>query len=473
MYNRNFRVSALRMHFVKNVRKSLSYKGFGDQESTMMRSGHFWARVVLLAACAMGSKALAEDVLINPTGTLSSDGFDVISKIGEDLADGVDLLPVQYGYDDGMGYGPSGFQGGPAGTVYERPIPNQRMVFSGDPTSRQFYSYEGLFFRVEYLNWDFKSPNSVTGESTLLTKNITEPFIVSDFSTLGGGLGKVSTLDPLNLHNGDGVRGTLGIPLTFGAFEASAFGFHLVEESFNAGPIDGTAFHPFRLNSLTVNGAADDLFRVYTADYNVNYTSKLYGAETNLVFDGIGGEFLTFKPIAGFRFMNLSETMEESGVFESSVVSAFRTDVESTTINNMYLPQAGMRFQLENKWFTLQFDPKVGIGLNDNSNKVSSKNFTAPGDPYLESKENSKAFMQMVDLGLTGRVPVSERFSITLGYNFMWLGRISRASHNVAYDISASDVTDPSTYSNNVHVDPRLTDMYFQGGSIGGEFIYR
>jgi len=286
-------------------------------------------------------------------------------------------------------------------------------------------------------------------------------------------LGKVSTLDPLNLHNGDGVRGTLGIPLTFGAFEASAFGFHLVEESFNAGPIDGTAFHPFRLNSLTVNGAADDLFRVYTADYNVNYTSKLYGAETNLVFDGIGGEFLTFKPIAGFRFMNLSETMEESGVFESSVVSAFRTDVESTTINNMYLPQAGMRFQLENKWFTLQFDPKVGIGLNDNSNKVSSKNFTAPGDPYLESKENSKAFMQMVDLGLTGRVPVSERFSITLGYNFMWLGRISRASHNVAYDISASDVTDPSTYSNNVHVDPRLTDMYFQGGSIGGEFIYR
>lgn len=464
MYNRNFRVSALRPNSEEFVRKSLSYKGFGDQESTMMRSGHLWARVILLACCAMGSKAFAQDVLINPTGTLESVGTDLSTGFDMGFADGANLLPVQYEYGGG---GPYGFQGGPGGAVYERPIPNQRMVFSGNPNDRQYYSYEGLFFRMEYLNWDFKSPNSVMGESTLLTKNITKPFLIDPYTTTTvTGYGEVSTLDSLNLHNSNGVRGTFGVPLTFGSFEGSAFGFHIAEETFNAGTIDASSVHPLRLNSLTLGGDTTDLFRIYTADYNVNYTSKLYGAEANLIFDGTGSNFLTFNPIAGFRFMNLSETMEESGIFESSSVSAFRSEVNSYTLNNMYLPQAGVRVQFETKWFTLQFDPKVAIGLNDNSNKVSSVNYTAPGDAYLESKQNAKSFMQMVDLGMTGRVPVSERFSITLGYNFLWMGQISRASHNVAYNINTDG-------SNDVHVDPRLTDMFFQGGSIGGEFVYR
>lgn len=432
----------------------------------MMRSGMIWAQLVLLAACAIEPRAFAQDVLIDSSGVLSPSA----------LKSGIDLLPVQF--DDG-GAGPYGgsaaFQGGPGGSVYERPIPNQRMVFSDDGSSRQFYSYEGLFFRVEYLNWDFKTPNSVMGESTLLTDNITQPFDVTGFLDPAldtSGVGKVSVLDELTLHNSNGVRGVLGVPLTFGTFEAGAMGFHIAEESFNAGPIDGSTTNPFRLNSFTVNGQTTDQFKVYTSDYNVNYTSKLYGADANLIFDGISGDYLTLKPIAGFRFANLSETMEESGIFESSTVPAFQSEIVSTTLNNLYIPQVGMRFQFETKWFTLAFDPKVGLGLNDYYNKVSSNNIF-PGGGYLESKDSSNALMQMVDLGVTGRVPVSEYFNITLGYNFLWLGRVSRASHNVAYDAEATDPTDISTYSNNVHVDSQLTDMFFQGASIGGEFIYR
>lgn len=430
----------------------------------MMRIGHFRAQLILMALIAIGSGAYAQDVLIDSSGNLSR-------SAGKSLPD-FNLLTVQY--DPTYG-GPPSFQGGPAGSVYERPIPNNRMVFSDNGSERQFYSYEGMFFRLEYLNWDFKTPNSVMGESTLLTKDITEPFDVTsllDPSLSTSGLGKVSTLDPLTLHNTNGVRGVLGIPLTFGSFEGSAFGFHIAEESFNAGTINGSTEHPFRLNSFTVNGATTDVFKPYSSDYGVNYTSKLYGAETNLIFDGISGDALTFKPIAGFRFMNLTETMQESGVFESSTVAAFRSDIESDTLNNLYVPQIGMRIQFESKWFTLAFDPKFGLGLNDYSNKVSSNNILS-GDGYFESKDSANHLMQMVDLGLTGRVPVSEYFNITLGYNFMWLGRISRASHNVAYDVNATDPTDLSTYSNNIHVDTRLTDMFFQGASIGGEFIYR
>lgn len=435
----------------------------------MMIPGRAWTRLVLLAACAFTAQASAQDILINPSGTLLSDAFGSSAAHSTDLSHEADLNTVQYGGDpSGQAYCPPSFQGGPDGMVYERPIPNQRMLFSGNPKDRQFYSYEGLFFRVEYLNWDFKRPgDTMMGESTLVSKDITVPFLLDGFvdPSLATGYGKVSTLEPIALNNTNGVRGTLGIPLTFGSFEASALGFHIAEETFNAGAITGTYQNPFRLNSFTVGGETTDLFRVYSSDYQVNYTSKLYGAETNLFFDGMGGQYLTYKPMAGFRFLNLTEEMEETGTFESIAISPFQTDIRSNALNNLYIPQVGVRLQFESKWFTFAFDPKIGLGLNDYYNKVSSNDLT-PGEGYLESKDSSRNLMQMVDLGMTGRVPVSEYFSITLGYNFMWLGRVSRASQNVAYDVNPD-------LSNNIHVDTQLTDMVFQGASIGGEFIFR
>lgn len=476
MYNRNFRVSAPRLESPDSSRKSLARKGFGDQGSTMMTRGHVWVPVLLLAASALVSQAPAQDVRIDSSsGTLSQGLFEPASffapaeKQSREEPRKFNLLPVQYDYGPSpYSAGPPSFQGGPSGAAYERPIPNQQMVFSGNPNERQFYSYEGVFFRTEYLNWTFQRPgDTMMGESTLVTKDPTIPFELDGFGDplTASNFGKVSTLEPIAFNGTSGVRGVLGVPLTFGSFEGSAFGFHMAEESFDAGPIDGTVFRPFRINSLTIGGDVTDAFRPYSSSYKVNYTSKLYGAETNLIFDGLSNDALTLKPIAGFRFMNLSETMEETGILVAPPVAPFASEVNSTTLNNMYLPQAGVRCQLETKWLTFAFDPKFGLGANDYYNKVSSNNYL-PGSGYLESKDSSRNLMYMVDLGLTGRIPVSEYFNVTLGYNFMWLGRVSRASDNVAYDLN-DDLT------NNVHVDTQLTDMVFQGASIGGEFIYR
>lgn len=430
---------------------------------------------VMLATLAITvSSAAAQDVGLEPSGELSLSVEESTSKILSDI------LPVQGYAPPGMPYGGASYlppyaQEGPDGALYQRPIPNQPMWFSsGDPHQKEFRSFDGWFVRAEYLNWTFQRPGDVlvgapiwdaqtnpdaTKQRDFNVGTNNNPNIVTAFF-------RNPSLEPIGLNNVNGARGTMGIPLTFGSIEASVFGFHSANSSFSAKPMDGTYLYPFYAVSTYVNGAPGTVptFYLFDAGFTESYSTSLYGAESNLFFDGISPTtFFSLKPLAGFRYLNLSEELAVSGA--STLLgnaSPFARGFTSSADNSLWMGQAGLRFQFELPRVAFTFDPKYALGANCYSNNVSALNMAGTGTTWNKATN----IANLVDLGFTGRVQLTEYFTLTAGYNFIWVGGVSRAGNNVQYNSTGGAVP-------GVYVDSKRTDMTLQGVSVGGEITYR
>ncbi|MFO1022123.1 MAG: BBP7 family outer membrane beta-barrel protein [Planctomycetales bacterium] len=426
---------------------------------------------VMLATLAITiSSVEAQDVWLEPGGELSQTVGETTSKI---LAD---ILPVQGYMPQGMPpYGaPPYAQEGSDGALYQRPIPDRPMWFSSqDPHQKEFRSFEGWFVRAEYLNWTFQRPGNVLVGAPIWD-NLTNPdrptnrtFNLGTDSDpiLYTGFFKNPSLEPIGLNNANGARGTLGIPLTFGSLEASVFGFHSVASSFSAKPQEGTIRNPFYAVSTYVDGVPGDIptFFLFDAGFTENYSSSLYGAESNLIFDGIGPTtFFSIKPMAGVRYLCLSEELAVQGATTDIGNSEpIHRGFISTSDNRMWMGQAGLRFQFDLPRFTFTFDPKYALGSNSFANDVGTLNMAGSGKTW----DKSTNIANLVDLGMTGRIQLSEYFTFTAGYNFIWLGGVSRAGNNLQYNVNG---TMPAVY-----VDSKKTDMTLQGFSVGGEITYR
>jgi hypothetical protein len=349
------------------------------------------------------------------------------------------------------------------------PTPDQPQVFSRvDGVQSAFRSWDGFFFRTEYVQFDYTRPGNVLlGAPQFGIKNPAEPFQV--FDSLGNFLGfaEVPSLNTMKLNNIPGVRGTVGIPLIFGSFEGSIFGMGNAQQTIEDTALLGTIGQPFLGTSTLVNGIVDNNIELYNDSFRTTFTSKLWSSDMNLFFDGASTNYFSFAPMIGFKYLDLREGLQQRGVFSPDPLLGLPkvvTDIDSYSANQLFAPQIGLRTKFENSFMAVTFDPKFGLGANVYKNRLEVNNFRSNADPFTVMNDNTAQISPVVDLNLTGRLKVTPNINITAGYNFIFVSRVTRPQDNIYYNDTGS--ADPPGVVLRTH----KQDMTFQGLTIGLEF---
>lgn len=406
----------------------------------------------------------------------------------------------------GYGYGPAGpmaspYQGqyvpptagattpngGNRRTIYEE-IPDDRgWLFDDSPLSKSLEnSFRHAFFRTEYLLWSFSDPGRVVLGAPLLSgadpRNPANVPVNDRATGAPIGFGVVPTLDSIQLRGNNGFRGTFGIPVGPGAFEASAFIFATNSSNLNlTNQIkprdlnDPFSFATFVAQPVLVEGAPSIQSLVYDVSYQAQLTTKVWGTEANYIFappNAGAGDFLTFSPLVGVRYFNFQERLNQTGVYEQSdgaVIPTFvavTSRIDSSTINNSYGPQIGFRSEVNISRLTLGAEPKVMLGLNSYRTTLFTQNILSNTEPNLSVIDTKTTFGPLADLKLYSRFALSQNLHVFAAYNLLWAGSVTRPYNNVVYNTSV--IAGTGAFQQNT----RSTDVVLQGLSVGAEFRY-
>ncbi|MES2788079.1 MAG: BBP7 family outer membrane beta-barrel protein [Planctomycetota bacterium] len=365
-------------------------------------------------------------------------------------------------------YSPPMGQGG-ADPYWVAPTPETPQIFSQpDGLQSAFRSWDGFFFRTEYLQFDYTRPGDVLlGAPQFGIADPTKPFQV--FDGLGNLLGfaEVPSLKSMKTENIPGVRGTVGIPLIFGSFEGSVFGMGTAQQSFQDDTLNGTLRHPFLGTSTLINGVVDNNIELYNDTYRATFTSKLWSSDMNLFFDGPSSNYFSFSPMIGFKYLDLREGLQQRGSFIPDPLLGLPkvvTDIDSYAANQVFAPQIGLRSKFENSFMAVTFDPKFGLGANVYKNRLEVNHFRGNGDPFTVMTDSSAQVVPTIDLNLTGRIKVSPNVNLTAGYNFIFVSRVTRPQDNIYYNDTGA-LNPPG-----VVLQTHKEDIIFQGLTLGIEF---
>jgi hypothetical protein len=333
------------------------------------------------------------------------------------------------------------------------------------------------WIRMEYLSWTIKRPgDELLGEPLVLIPNPADPFPIF----VGGeeiGTVRVPTLSPFGLQKNDGIRFTFGVPLTFGSFEASIFALRKPVGVKDAPELPSPAFDPiFGVDATLIgtstltNGQIGTNVFLYDESFVKTYQSRFWGTEGNLYFDEYApGWGMNYEPMIGFRYFNLREQLDQVGVFNN-----FRTEpdlvstIRSTTNNNLYGPQIGLRAQWIGKFLTFGVEPKFGLGANTYSAMVRTEQLRSPADPTVVTREERSAIAPFAEVGAYIRAHITDYFTLSVGYNFIWLHNVTRPGNNIRYDDFG-----PLPQPPGVVLDRKMRDITIDGLTIGGEFRFR
>ena len=278
-----------------------------------------------------------------------------------------------------------------------------------------------------------------------------------------------------------GIRGTLGVALTGGEMELSFFGMEQSTSSMAAEDLSaartrvgladvafGTTDFPNLAVPLLTDGlpgtVADLNALIFSESFSAKMDSQMWGSEFALLTEksAPGGAGASWQWLGGFRYVNLDEGFGFSGTSVGTPI----TSVNSSTVNNFYGPQMGGRAALTSKYFTLSATPRIMMGLNDNTSRVSSVYQGVAGTSY---RDRTVDFGTVTQINLAAELHVSPQFSIYGGYDFMVLTGVSQAFDNVVYD-TAVDGTGARLADIKQNVD--LGQVFVNGFSLGGVFRY-
>jgi hypothetical protein len=175
-------------------------------------------------------------------------------------------------------------------------------------------------------------------------------------------------------------------------------------------------------------------------------STKLWGAESNLVGTLFRGPRLVFQVLAGARYIDLEEELElvaeSTQAFLGNGVFVVTTD-DFETRNVFYGGQVGARCAFVWGRFSVDFTGKCALGPNDQSINVfgiTTQNITPAGGPTVQTLFPGGIFAQPTNIGHFRRsdtTVVAEGLAhvnwdvcswcrLILGYNFLWLDKTAR-----------------------------------------------
>jgi len=212
--------------------------------------------------------------------------------------------------------------------------------------------------------------------------------------------------------------------------------------------------------------------RLYDESFSARFTSNLWGVGANLVFntDPNPGEGLTVRPMLGFRYIVLKERLKQVGVFNLGQTVPDQTSViDAQTRNSIYGPTVGVRVELEHRWFTIGVSPSFLLAANSTEATVLSDRFLGPNDPLYRTEIDRTIFTPAFQVGVYGRVHVTENFSIHVGWDFLWMTRITRPQDSINYNVNGVGGVPTSSA---ISAKQSLGDYQAHGLSIGGEIRF-
>jgi hypothetical protein len=340
-------------------------------------------------------------------------------------------------------------------------------------------------FNVDYINWGIVKPEVelIGSQPTLATLNqaLTQfpaavyPFLIAGdllknptepFPTASG-FARAYNTAPISLYENSGIQATLSLPLTFGTAELSGFMLQHADSQVNLGGLpQGSAAEDnlsYGAIPVKVNGVTSSFLELFTQSFGAEFTSLVFGGEFNIVFNPIVPKQygLLIRPMLGFRYLGIQEAFD----VVASNPGATST-ITSRDINNIYGPQAGVRFELVTQWFTIGADPRVMVGVNQFAASVEST------DPTLgNSGETLDAarFTAVGALDVYAKIPIHDQARIFVAYNLMGTGNLSRPQQQINYNINESS---GGVFTNDINLSPSHTDFIVQGISVGMEFNF-
>jgi hypothetical protein len=203
-------------------------------------------------------------------------------------------------------------------------------------------------------------------------------------------------------------------------------------------------------------------------------TVSAWGTESNFVLDSPDpNSMIQIKPIIGFRYFNYRDRLDQTGQYSqanptdpTAAPSIINRSISSSSNNNLYGPQAGLRAEFTQAQFALGFEPKLMMALNTYSQTLNTANVLSSTDPAQNILQGQTTFSPMVDLKVYGNVALSKYVSAFVSYNFLYVADVNRSYNDVLYNKNGT------TNQSDFVLQKTLTNVTLQGISVGFDVRY-
>lgn len=384
---------------------------------------------------------------------------------------------------------PSPYAGGQPWDVrrqYYEQLPDSRM--GGEPQSPldRFLgqAVAQTWFQMDYVQWSLDEPgNRYVGARipgvprpdqgyTIIDSSTGAPAVDLDGSEL---LNYTPNLNKIDLGDRNGLRMTYGLDTNYGTLEANVMWIFKDTVSFDPGPPfphrstealvnpwEGAVSIPFSVDGTPATRAV-----VFTGDSAVHYNTGIFGTEANFVFDDRRPENgFHFRPIIGFRYLNMDEKM---GIWGTSDSDPQSTDppgdayFESKTRNQVFGPQLGFKTELRDDYFTIGARSMFTLGFNRLDAVVAGDSPTSPFaelDAPIVNALTKNLFSPVISLQLYTEIRLMQNCKLFGGYDILFLESVSRAYETIDYNVNSQG-------SQGFGVNSKNSTMFNHGFTVG------
>jgi hypothetical protein len=345
--------------------------------------------------------------------------------------------------------------------------------------------------RLDYINWGISRPSTSligaqpgpgvlqpTGSTSFfgpifengsVQTNPTDVFPILNQN--GDQVGQARAYDTtgISLSENSGFQATFTLPMTYGTIETTAFVLSKAGSAPNPGGLpNGTpgVDQSFAAIPVTVNGQPSQTVALFSQGFDQSFTSFFFGTETDIYFNAIWPKDygLMLKPMIGFRYMGLDEHFNVAG-FNPGVAPS---TINSTTINNIFGPQVGLRLELATQWFTIGADPRFTFGINEFAASVASSD---PTVGYSQDHQIETRWTPVGACDLYLKIPIQEHFRLYVAYNLIGIANVSRPQEQIDYNLTSSG-SGNGVGQNDTHLNLGSSGILIQGYEVGCEFNF-
>lgn len=326
-----------------------------------------------------------------------------------------------------------------------------------DKEQRALPLFEHAFFRAEYLSWTMPGPgNTLLGE---------ESFTVNPrgrFNIGGGQQAFVPDLSPISTENSSGGRITVGGEF-YGGDAAELSGWLIGKRvgDFNHDSFGRRSILPAITGSIG-NNPFNTAFYPFDQFYRVQYDTEMWGADAIYLFEGDNEGLVQFRPLIGAKYVNLQQRLN---LHARGTNAEYILRMDSQAKNNVYGGQVGFRMEVVTDWLTVGLEPKAGLGANTQSTDFAASDFTGTTTIVINNSQRVTTFAPFGDVTLYATIHVNKNFTIRVGYNALWTGRVTKPEANIEYAV------DPGFFTN-FHLRTTRHDVLTHGLSVGGELRF-
>lgn len=363
------------------------------------------------------------------------------------------------------------------------------------------------WIRIDYLNWTIKRPGGTPVGHESYLNIVGEEIDSSEFWTYSPTdehsylwfpeFYDVTTttrpinLDEISLSDTPGIRGTWGVPTTFGEVQISAFTLEQNGGTVLSDDGDSRDMTLYLFGGLNADEypwgetRLDIVYHVPTTNQNgeiqqpifafdildATYTSDVWGADYKLYFDMFMTKQtgLIMRPLIGFEFMSIKENMGVRGIsfniVDDEVIITHDGSLNVNSSNNLYGGLVGINLEVRHEKFLIGIEPKGMFGFNNYRTRIQTLDFATSDEGAYEVNRSKSEFNAMLDLQIYAKVHCTKNFDLFVAYDLKYAGKVARPGTQIEYELGDSDETA-------FRVGNQLEQFSVDGLSIGGELRF-